>query len=148
MALNKTQTWETVVAEINSTDIKEETKESLINSLAELLAPKRAHSAHPPLLDEEGNPTDYWCRYHQEYEPVKDMVLNAKGESKGYCKAASAISNKRRKLVQTKRLEALRIMGDDIVKAQELVKEADAIEPTINNPEYYNLAEDWEEFNK
>ena len=73
--------------------------------------------------------------------------MNKDGKSKGYCKAAASISNKRRKEAQSLKLEALAIMGDDVEKAQSLVKKASTIESTINDPEYYDLGLDWEEFN-
>ena len=146
--MNKTQTWDAVLRIIEDSKIAKGTKSSIISELEEILAPKKGggSSAHPPMVDENGNITDAWCKYHQTYEPISDMVVDKEGKSKGYCKAASAISNKRRKQVKDLKLQALSIMGDDVEKAQDLVKQAEAIEPTINNPEFYNLGEDWAEF--
>ena len=142
--MTKLQTWtavQDIIAAHNIVDPEFEAR------MADLLAPKKAGgSVNPPVLDEEGNILEAWCRYHQAYEPADDMVIT-NNKSKGYCKAAASISNTRRKDVQAKRLEALSIMGDDIEKAQGLVKEANELEPQINGVEFYDLESDWEQFN-
>ncbi len=147
--MNKTQTWTAVLEILNSHDLEESILTNLQEDLSKILAPKvgGGHSAHPPILDKDGNVTEAWCRYHETYEPIENIVVNKDGKSKGYCKAAASISNKRRKEAQSLKLEALAIMGDDIEKAQSLVKKASTIESTINDPEYYDLELDWEKFN-
>ncbi len=143
--MTKSQLWTEVQTTIAGYEF--EGSEDLVAELAKFLAPKKAAgSEHPPVLDDKGKITEAWCRYHQTYEPAGDMVISG-NKSKGYCKAAASVSNARRKSVQSKQLEALKIMGDDIVRAQELVVEAEAIEPTVNGYEFYDLKADWAEFN-
>jgi hypothetical protein len=143
--LNKTQTWDAVKTIITEADLGEETTIELVDTLAEILAPKSNRGGeHPPVLDDEGNITEAWCRYHQQYEPADQMVI-ANNKSKGYCKAAASLSNQRRKEVQSKRLEALSIMSDDVEKAQKLVKEANILEPMINGIEFYDY---WASYNE
>ena len=145
--MNKTQTWTAVLEIIETLDTTKKNKTAFTEAMAELLAPKKsAGSLHPPRLDEDNNIIEAYCRYHKEYEPVEDMVM-ADGKSKGYCKAAASVSNKRRKQVRDLNLESLDIMDTDIDKATALRAQAKEIEPTINDAETYDLVSDWAEFN-
>ena len=143
--MNKTQVWDNILEIMNKdTGISEETK----LSLELLLKPKSGGgtSVNPPILDKNENIVEAWCRYHERYEIAEDMVI-MNNKSKGYCKAASSLSNKRR--AETKKLkeEALDLMGVDDTKSIELRDEAKEISKTITGIEYFDYDSDWAEFN-
>ena len=88
--MTKTQTW----VEVQKLLENNKASKALKEALEELLAPKSAGSmANPPKLDKDGNIVEAYCRFHQRYEKVEDMVVS-QGKSKGYCKASISLWNK------------------------------------------------------
>ena len=143
--MTKTQAWDAVQNVL--ADYKIENDE-LVAKLADILAPKKAHSMHPPVLNENGTIKEAWCKYHQRYENADDMILAENNtKSKGYCKAASWLSNQRRRDMQKYKLEALSLFDTDLDKAKEMRQKALEIEPTINDSQYYDYEADWEAYN-
>jgi len=145
-ALNKTQVWKEVEKLIKKHKLPKEASEEL----RELLAPKAGggSSQHPPKLDKKtGEIVEAWCKYHQTYEPIDNMVVS-NGKPKSYCKAAASKSNKLRKQSKDMDKEVITLMAESkFEEAQEKAKEAKKLSENLNNPELYNLEEDWSEFN-
>ena len=144
--MNKTNQWTAVLAIMNKdTGISDDTK----MALELLLAPKSGGgtSVNPPILDESGNIVEAWCRYHERYELADDMVI-MNNKSKGYCKAASSISNKRRAEHKSLMTQALDAMGVHDEEAMRLRDEAKIIQPTITGIEHFDYDQDWADFNE
>ena len=142
--MTKTEIW----TKVQETLSAHKADEALINELAELLKPKAGggRSQHPPKMDKDGNIVEAWCRYHQRYEPIEDMVVGPDGRSKGYCKAASWRSNNYRKMARELSLKAIEAMKTDIEEAQRLKAEADKYEGMKTNPEAFDYEKDWEDY--
>jgi len=143
--LSKSETWKKVEALMEEHNLPEKTRVAL----AELLEPKNGggNSQHPPKLDKDGNIIEAWCKYHECYEPINNMVVS-NGKSKGYCKAASSKSNRLRKL--SKEMDAKVVMltlDGDFEGAQEMATKAKELSEKRNSPEMYNLEEDWKVYN-
>ncbi len=146
MALSKTQTWAKVQELIKTHKVSAKTAEAL----ELLLAPKAGGgvSEHPPKTDDKGNITESWCKYHEQYEVISNMVVS-NDKPKGYCKAAASKSNRLRN--ESKLLDAKVIsqMADgDMEAAQKTAIEAKALSTQINHPSKYDFKKDWESFNK
>ena len=143
--MTKTELWTKVLEIAENHKLSNE----VITELAKILEPKKGGggSAHPPKLDKDGNIIEAWCRYHQTYEPIENMVINKDGKSKGYCKAAASISTARRAKVKSLRLQALELFDSDPKKAAKLAKEAKELEGQVNDPAFYDLKKDWKAFN-
>ena len=152
--LTKTQVYNNTVTQINelleNSKVSKKFKEKLFTILENNLAPKKGGSslAHPPKLDENGNIVEAWCRFHERYEPVEDMVIS-NGKSKGYCKASISLWNKTNSNIKKLDSQAVEAMAKgDFETAQELAKEAKELKDNFNKPEFYDYDRDWAEFNK
>ena len=146
----KTEIWETVKSQVttllenNKTSKKFETE--LLSTLETILAPKSAGSINPPKLDEDGNIIEAFCRFHNRYEVVSDMVMSA-GKSKGYCKASISLWNKTNSKIKKLESEAVAFMSEaDFDSAQEKATEAKELKAIFNSPDFYDYDRDWEAF--
>ena len=152
--LTKTQVYNNTVTQINelleNSKVSKKFKEELFTILENNLAPKKGGGsmAHPPKLDEDGNIVEAWCRFHERYEPVENMVIS-NGKSKGYCKASISLWNKTNSNIKKLDSQAVEAMAEgDFETAQELAKEAKELKDNFNKPEFYDYDRDWAEFNK
>jgi len=146
--MTKTEAWNAVEEVLKA----HKASKNLTEALEELLKPKKGggHSSHPPITNDKGEIVEAWCRYHQAYEPIGHMVIDTKtGKSKGYCKASSWLSNKRRKESRELALKAIDAMTDgDLEKAKELKAKADELSKASIDPEAFDIENDWEEYTK
>lgn len=148
MATNKTQTWEQVQMLLKAHQTKENPskKETALREALELLlAPKTSGgNANPP--QEIDGVMNYYCRFHQAYEPLEDMVMS-KGNSKGYCKASISKWNKTN--ANIKKLDAqvqALVTEGNFEEAQTIAQESKGLKDGLNNPENYDIDADWEAF--
>lgn len=140
--MSKSNVW----AQVQELLIISKAKPALIEALEAILAPKvGGGSINPPKLIDDV--MHYYCRFHQAYEPETNMVMSA-GKSKGYCKAAISVWNKRNATI--KKLEAeiseLVVLGD-FEQAKMCSDELVEAKKTLNDPTSYNLEQDWALFN-
>jgi len=142
--MTKTQTW----AEVSKLLEESKASKALKEALELLLAPKSGStSANPPKLDKDGNVVEAWCRFHECYEPVANMVMT-KGKSKGYCKASISVWNKMNARIKSCNAQVTYFVEHgDMDKAQEMAKEAKELKEALNAPSTYNFKEDWALFN-
>lgn len=148
MATNKTQTWNEVQAllEAHQTKEKPSKKEIVLREALEvLLAPKTSGgSANPP--QEIDGVMNYYCRFHQTYEPLEDMVMS-KGNSKGYCKASISKWNKTNANIKKLDAQVQALVTDgNFEEAQAIAQESKGLKDGLNNPENYDIVEDWNAF--
>lgn len=149
MAQTKSQLWtaaQEIIAEIpTSKNFTEADLDSFKSQMAELYAPKSKSSANPSY--EEDGVEYHWCKYHNRYEKSVDMVLDKEGKGKGYCKAASSLSNHRRQLWReaNDKISELLISGN-MEEAQELAPTVKELKDSINNPDTFDYDADWERF--
>ena len=149
--MNKTQLHQAVTSDLQEFfkehKIPTTKQEGLLNIIDEYLKPKSSGAINPPKLDKDGNIIEAYCRFHQRYEKVGDMVTS-NGKSKGYCKAGISNWNKRQKTI--KQLQA-QVTGyideDDFEKAKKLSNEVKELKETINDPKTFDYDADWEAFN-
>ena len=148
MATNKTQTWEQVQKLLQAHQTKENPSKkeiALKEALELLLAPKTSGgSANPP--QEIDGVMNYYCRFHQTYEPLEDMVMS-KGNSKGYCKASISKWNKTN--ANIKKLDAqvqALVTEGNFEEAQAIAQESKGLKDGLNDPENYDIVEDWNVF--
>ena len=141
--MTKTELWNTVKETVLNHDFKD--RDKLLAELSIILEPKRGGgSMHPPKLNEDGTIAEAWCKYHQTYEPAEQMVLKENGtKSAGYCKAASWVSNNRRREVQKLKLQVLDLFDTDQDAAREARAKMKELEPQINDAKYYDYDADW-----
>ena len=141
--MSKSNVW----AQVQELLIANKAKPALIEALEAILAPKQGGgSTNPPKMIDDV--MHYYCRFHQTYEPETNMVMSA-GKSKGYCKAAISVWNKRNTAI--KKLEAeiseLVVLGD-FEQAKQCSEELKIAKKELNEPSTYNLEADWAEFSK
>ena len=144
-SLNKSQTW----AQVEELIVTHKLSKKAAEALALLLAPKAGGgtSQHPPVLDKDGKIIETWCKYHECYEPIDNMVVS-NDKPKGYCKAAASKSNKLRKESKDLDSKVIVLMSESkFEEAQKVAMEAKALSTKLNHPSLYNLKEDWEAFN-
>jgi len=144
-AMNKSQIWN----EVEKLIVEHKISKKASESLRELLAPKAGGgtSQHPPKLDKDGKIVEAWCKYHECYEPIENMVVS-NDKPKGYCKAAASKSNRLRKESKELDSKVIVLMSDGkFEEAQKVAMEAKALSTKINHPSLYNLEEDWKAFN-
>ena len=145
--------WDKVQKEINelleANKSSKKFSESLLLLLENNLAPKKGGSSiNPPKLNEDGDIIEAWCRFHQRYEVVNDMVIS-NGKSKGYCKAAISLWNKTSAYIKKCDAKAVEYMANgDFENAQEEALESRELKEKFNKPEFYDYDRDWEEFRK
>ena len=149
--MNKTELYQAVTNDLqaffDANKIARAKQEGLLNIIDEYLKPKSSGSTNPPKLDKDGNIIEAYCRFHQRYEKVEDMVIS-NGKSKGYCKAGISIWNKRQKTIKQLQAQVTEcIDNDDFEKAKELSNEVKELKATINEPSTFNYDDDWEAFN-
>jgi len=105
------------------------------------------HSQNPPKLDDDGNIIEAYCRYHERYEPVENMVISG-GKSKGYCRAAISKWTKATKEVKAlEKASTDAVLEGDIDLAKEKAQEAKDLQSAITSPSFYDYDKDWEAFN-
>lgn len=124
------------------------TSKVLKSELEALLAPKQGggSSTNPP--QEIDGVMNYWCRFHERYEPQEDMVMS-KDKSKGYCKAAISKWNKTNASI--KKLDASMselVAEGEFEQAQAIAQESKDLKSILNSHDYYDYDEDWANFNK
>lgn len=140
--VSKSNVWAQVEAILTSNKVKA----NVVEELKTILAPKSGGSVSNPSYEQDGVMMHY-CRFHRQYEAECDMVMSM-GKSKGYCKASISKWNKTN--AQIKRLEAQAVgelTRDNIEAAKDLSNEAKVLGEQLNNPEFYNLEDDWANFN-
>lgn len=121
--------------------------DGLMAIIDEHLKPKTSGSTNPPILNEDGSIKEAYCRFHQRYEPIEDMVIS-KGKSKGYCKAGISIWNRNSKKIkdlQAKSSDALD--NDNLELAKKASKEAKELKARLNDPKSFDYENDWKAFN-
>jgi len=140
----KTQVWADVLEVLTA----QKASKKLIGELETLLAPKSSGSANPPVLDDEGNIVEAYCRFHGRYEPVANMVIS-QGKSKGYCKASISKWNKTNANIKRLNDQAVCAMSEGQMEdAQKCAKESEALKKGLNDPKSFDYEADWAEFNK
>ena len=120
-------------------------EESLTKILNDNLAPKKGggSSTNPPILNEDGEIVEAWCRFHERYEVAEAMVIS-QGKSKGYCKAGISAWNRNQTKVKALEAEALVAMSaGDFETAQAKSIEAKDTKESLA----YDYDADWELFN-
>lgn len=141
---SKTQIWNEVQALIK----KHKISANAASELELLLAPKSGggSSQHPPKLDKDGNIVEAWCKYHERYEAIENMVVS-NDKPKGYCKAAASKSNRLRKQSKEMDQKVIVLMSEgEFEEAQKLAMEAKAMSVQMNHPSLYDFDKDWAEF--
>lgn len=147
--LNKTQLYTTLVESM--TLVFEENKVSkkaqdLLLAIIEtnLKAKSVGASINPPkLIDEVMN---FYCRFHERYEPIQDMVMR-QDKSKGYCKASISLWNKTNSQIKKFDSEAVRALSaGDFDLAQEKASESKSLRELLNSPSHYDYEQDWNIF--
>jgi benzoyl-CoA reductase/2-hydroxyglutaryl-CoA dehydratase subunit BcrC/BadD/HgdB len=149
----KLQVWTNVQNQVlelvENSKVSKKFSEELLLILETNIAPKNGggSSLNPPKLDEDGNIVEAYCRYHQRYEKVEDMVIS-NNKSKGYCKASISLWNKTNSEIKKLDSSAVDAMSDaDFDKAQEIAKKAKELKDNFNKPEFYDYDRDWAKFN-
>lgn len=151
--LTKTQVYTNVVTQINelleNSKVSKKFQEELLSIIDNNIAPKNGSRSaiNPPKLDEDGNIVEAYCRFHQRYEKVEDMVIS-NNKSKGYCKAAISLWNKTNSEIKKLDSQAVDYMANgEFDKAQEVAKKAKELKDNFNKPEFYDYDRDWATFN-
>ena len=141
--MTKTELWN----KVSETLVANKASKKLIAEMEILLAPKSSGgSLHPPKKDKDGNIIEAWCKFHQRYEDVNDMVLS-KGKSKGYCKAGLSVWNKLNAQAKKLEAEAVEFMSEgDFDNAQKAAQKAKDIKSKFNDPKSYDYDKDWAAF--
>lgn len=139
----KTSVWDEVKVALEAN----KANKALTAALEAILAPKvGGGSLNPPKIDKDGKITECYCKFHQRYEVVGDMVLSG-GKSKGYCKAAISKWNKTNSAI--KRLEAessVLLRGGKADEAIAKANEAESLKASMNDPKGYSYEADWKAF--
>ena len=151
--LTKTQTYNTTVEQINAllenSKVSKAFKEELLNIIELNLAPKNGggSSTNPPKLNDDGEIIEAYCRFHNRYEVVTDMVIS-NGKSKGYCKASISLWNKTNSNIKKLDSKAVDAMSDaNFEEAQAIALEAKTLKDSFNSVEFYDYDRDWANFN-
>jgi hypothetical protein len=115
--------------------------------LEELLKPKSGGSSiNPPKLNANGEIIEAWCKFHQRYELVKDIVLS-NGKPKGYCKAGISLWNKTNSDIKKIESKAVEFMSEGkFEEAQKEAQKAKELKDKYNSPEFYDYDRDWSSF--
>jgi len=149
--LTKNQVWANVqnqvVELLKGSKVTKEFQEELLSILETNLAPKTGGSTANPPKEIDGV-MNYYCRFHQRYEPIENMVMS-KDKSKGYCKASISLWNKTNSEIKKLDSQASAYLTDgEFEKAQDFAKQAKALRDDFNKSEFYDYDRDWAEFNK
>lgn len=147
----KTQVWTNVQSQvlelIEGSKVSKKFSEELLNILESNIAPKSGGGSmlNPP--QEIDGVMNYWCRFHNQYEPQESMVMS-KDKSKGYCKASISLWNKTNSDIKKLNNNVSDLMADgDFDKAQEIAINAKELKAKLNDPEFYDYDRDWAKFN-
>lgn len=149
--LNKTQVYNNVVDQVqellSNSKVTKTFSSELLSILETNLAPKSSGSINPPILDEDGNIVEAYCRFHKRYEVVSDMVIS-QGKSKGYCKASISLWNKTNSAIKALDSKATKcVLDGDFENAKEVAQEAQDLKAKLNAPDFYDYDRDWAAFN-
>lgn len=88
-----------------------------------------------------------YCRLHNRMEPMKDMLLTPKGKSKGVCKAADVIWQRRyREIQKLKRELAWAYKNGNETLYDQLTKSLYALGRQLNSVNAYDYDKDWAEY--
>ncbi len=145
--MKKSELYEGITKDISEllegTKISKATKSELFAIVDNYLKPKSGgSSAHPPILDEDGNIVEAWCRFHERYEVVEDMVIS-NGKSKGYCKAGISHWNKNQSAIKKLESEAIgALTKGDFDAAKDFSEKAKELKDTLD----YDYERYWEAF--
>lgn len=124
------------------------TSKKIVQGLEDLLKPKQGGgtSNNPP--QEIDGVMNYYCRFHECYEPETSMVMS-KDKSKGYCKASISKWNKTNSQIKKLDSQMSSLVADgDFESAQLIAQESKELKLKLNDPSHYNLDEDWASFTK
>ena len=141
--MTKTELWN----KVSETLVANKASKKLIAEMEILLAPKSSGgSLHPPKLNDKGEIVEAWCKFHQRYEVIKNMVVSG-DKSKGYCKAGISKWNKLNVQVKKYESEAVAFMAEaDFENAQKAAQKAKDIKKSYNDPKSYDYDKDWAAF--
>lgn len=148
--MSKYALWETIQKDVIEAitkypAINDKAQNEILETLAEHLAPKKKPMKPPKEID---GVVHYYCRYHDTYEPVNNMVMS-NNKSKGYCKAAISKWNKANMQIKRWGQVITKLLANgEMEKATKISIDSENLKKLFNKPEYYNLEEDWKEFNK
>jgi len=140
--MTKTQTW-TAVQELL---VANKANKKLTEALELLLAPKQGGGSMTNPPQEIDGVMNYYCRFHQAYEPVDDMVMS-KDKSKGYCKASISKWNKTN--ADIKKLDgsmSALVADGNFEEAQVIANKSKDLKAILNDPKHYDLETDWTNF--
>ena len=148
--MTKAQVYHNVTKEVeellSSSKVDNGVTIKVLDILKEYLAPKAATQLYPPKLNDNGEIVEAYCRFHQRYEPIEDMVVS-KDKPKGYCKASISLWNKTNAQIKKLDKEAVDAMVlGDFDKAQELANKSKELKEKLNSPDLYNYEIDWAVF--
>lgn len=88
-----------------------------------------------------------YCRLHNRMEPIKNMVLTPKGKSKGVCKAADVIWQRRyREIQKLKRELAWAYKNGNETLYDQLTKSLYVLGRQLNSVSSYDFDRDWKEY--
>jgi len=151
--LTKAQVYKNTVEQIEALLENSKTsktfREELLLIIENNIAPKKSGGsvAFPPKLNEDGEIIEAYCRFHQRYEVVENMVMS-NGKSKGYCKASISLWNKTNSNIKKLDAQAVNYMTDgDFENAQKIAQESKELKTKLNAPDFYDYERDWAEFN-
>ncbi len=114
--------------------------------LMERFESKVSTSDHPPVLDDDNQIIEVWCKFHKRYEVIGDMVLS-KGKSKGYCKAGISEWNKRMKASKVSSELAIKALSEgDVELATSSAQEAERLKESARDYDTYDYDSDWDTF--
>jgi hypothetical protein len=139
---------EEVQALLETTKVTKAFTQELINIIDTNLKPKAGGGSMQNPPKEIDGVMNYYCRFHERYEPEHDMVIS-QGKSKGYCKASISLWNKTQSSI--KRLESSvvdAIANGDIEDAQAKAVEVKALKDVLNVPSHYDYDRDWDSFGR
>lgn len=133
---------EEVFAAHKSSKLTEEIRASLMATFEGTVT----RSEHPPVLDEEGNMIEAWCKFHKRYEPIENIVLS-KGKSKGYCRAGLSEWNRRMRLAKKYDASAIEFLTTgDVESATEFATKATDERALAADYDTYDFDTDWSNF--
>lgn len=121
-----------------------------VSKIYEMLDSAKSIKHFKAMLDEQlnlanGSDELCFCRLHNRMEPKSMMVLGPDGKSKGVCKAASVIWQKRyRHIKKCKEHLSYRITNNE--PTTDLVDLIRQLEAELNSVRSYDYDKDWAEY--
>jgi len=142
--MTKSELW----LEVTKVLTTHKAKQEIISELELLLAPKVGGiSMNPPKLDDDGNEVEAWCRWHNRYEIIENMVLS-NNKAKNYCKASSKEWNRRQKEIKTLNEKSVILMSaGDFDEAQKTAIKSVELKALLNDIPSYDFDLDWSAYN-